>query len=74
MIISLMIILHLLVMNKKEVLIQLALLFYMKSNTNNNETIEAAEHIAAQHIKSYNLSQNDILKTRLNLSKFINSF
>ena len=69
-----MIILPLLVMNKKDVLIQLALLFYMKSNTNNKDTIEAAEHLAAQHIKSFNISQNDILKTRLNLSKFINSF
>ena len=69
-----MIILHLLVMNKKEVLIQLALLFYMKSNTNDKDTIEAAEHLAARHIKSFNISQNDILKTRLNLSKFINSF
>ena len=69
-----MIILQLLIMNKKEVLIQLALLFYMKNNSDTNETIEAAEYLAARHIKSYNISENDILKTRLNLSKFINSF
>jgi len=69
-----MIILHLLAMNKKEVLIQLALLFYMKNNSDTNETIEAAEYMAAKHIKSFNISQDDILKTRLNLSKFINSF
>ena len=69
-----MIILQLLVMNKKDILIQLALLFYMKNNSDTNETIEAAEHMAAQHIKTFNISQNDILKTRLNLSKFINSF
>ena len=74
MIISLMIILHLLVMNKKEILIQLALLLYMKNNSDTKETIEAAENMAAKHIKSFNISQNDILKTRLNLSKFINSF
>ena len=61
-------------MNKKEILIQLALLFYMKNNSDTKETIEAAENMAAKHIKSFNISQNDILKTRLNLSKFINSF
>ena len=69
-----MIILHLLVMNKKEVLIQLALLFYMKNNSDTNETIKAAESMALKHIKTFNISENDILKTRLNLSKFINSF
>ena len=69
-----MIILQLLAMNKKDVLIQLALLFYMKNNSDTNETIEAAEYMAAKHIKSFNISQDDILKTRLNLSKFINSF
>ena len=69
-----MIILQLLAMNKKEVLFQLALLFYMKNNSDTNETIEAAEYMAAKHIKSFNISQDDILKTRLNLSKFINSF
>jgi len=69
-----MIILHLLVMNKKDILIQLALLFYMKNNSDTNETIKAAENMALKHIKSFNISQSDILKTRLNLSKFINSF
>ena len=69
-----MIISLLLVMNKKDILIQLALLFYMKNNSDTNETIKAAENMAARHIKSFNLSENDILKTRLNLSKFINSF
>ncbi len=69
-----MIILHLLAMNKKDVLIQLALLFYMKNNSDTNETIEAAENMALKHIKTFNISENDILKTRLNLSKFINSF
>ena len=69
-----MIILHLLVMNKKDVLIQLALLFYMKNNSDTNETIKAAENMAARHIKSFNISENDILKTQLNLCKFINSF
>ena len=69
-----MIILQLLAMNKKDVLIQLALLFYMKNNSDTNETIEAAKNMAARHIKSFNISENDILKTRLNLSKFINSF
>ena len=61
-------------MNKKEVLIQLALLFYMKNNSDTNETIKAAESMALKHIKTFNISENDILKTRLNLSKFINSF
>jgi len=70
----LMIILQLLAMNKKEILIQLALLFYMKNNSETNETIKAAENMALKHIKSFNISENDILKTRLNLSKFINSF
>ena len=69
-----MIISLLLVMNKKDILIQLALLFYMKNNSDTNETIKAAENMAARHIKSFNISENDILKTRLNLSKFINSF
>ncbi len=69
-----MIILRLLAMNKKDVLIQLALLFYMKNNSDTKETIKAAENLATQHIKSFNISENDILKTRLNLSKFINSF
>ena len=51
--------------NKKNALIELALLFYMRNNTNKKNLIELADH---------DIKDKDILKVYKNLNKFIKSF
>ena len=60
--------------NKKNALIDLALLFYMRNNTNKKNLIELADNLTADIIKDHKITDNDFLKVVKNLNQFIESF
>jgi len=59
---------------KKSALINLALLFYMKNNTDKKDLLELAAHLIGEIMADHKLNDNDILKVYKNLEKFIRSF
>tara|TARA_R100001086_G_scaffold117394_1_gene60260 strand:- start:37 stop:243 length:207 start_codon:yes stop_codon:yes gene_type:complete len=59
---------------KKSALINLALLFYMRNNTNKKDLLNLAAHLIGEIMADHKLTDNDILKVYKNLNKFINSF
>ena len=59
---------------KKDALINLSLLFFMKNNTKDENLIELAAHLIGEIIADHKLNDNDILKVYKNLEKFIESF
>ena len=59
---------------KKDALINLSLLFFMKNNTKDNNLIELAAHLIGEIIAGHKLTDNDILKVYKNLNKFLDSF
>ena len=59
---------------KKDALINLSLLFYMKNNTNKKDLLVLADNLISDIITAHKLSDNDILKVYKNLNKFIKSF
>ena len=59
---------------KKDALINLSLLFFMKNNTKDKNLIELAAHLIGEIIAGHKLTDNDILKVYRNLNKFIDSF
>ena len=72
---SLMIILHLLAMNKKKTdLINLALLFHMRNNTNEKHYKKLANQLIESIMQKNQFNDDDILKVYKNLNNFINSF
>jgi hypothetical protein len=60
--------------NKKDALINLSLLFYMKNNTNDKNLKELADNLTGDIIKDHKITDNDFLKVVRNLNKFIESF
>jgi len=60
--------------NKKNALIDLALLFYMRNNTNKKNLIELADHLTGEIITDFKISDNEFLRVVRNLNKFIESF
>jgi len=72
---SLMIILLLLAMNNKKTdLINLALLFHMRNNTNENHYKKLANQLIESIMQKNKFNDDDILKVYKNLNNFINSF
>lgn len=59
---------------KKDALINLSLLFYMKNNTKDKNLIELAAHLIGEIMRDHQLTGNDILKVHTKLFKFIESF
>ena len=59
---------------KKDALINLALLFYMRNNTNKKDLLNLAAHLIGEIITDHKLSDNDILKAYKKLNQFIESF
>tara|TARA_R100001126_G_scaffold100634_1_gene79095 strand:+ start:764 stop:970 length:207 start_codon:yes stop_codon:yes gene_type:complete len=59
---------------KKDALINLSLLFYMKNNTKDKNLIELAAHLIGEIIADHDINDKDILKVYRNLNKFIKSF
>ena len=59
---------------KKDALINLSLLFYMKNNTNKKDLLVLADNLLSDIITAHKLSDNDILKVYKNLEKFKGSF
>ena len=59
---------------KKSALINLALLFYMRNNTDKKDLLNLAAHLIGEIIADHKLNDNDILKVYKNLEKFIKSF
>ena len=59
---------------KKDALINLSLLFYMKNNTKDKNLKELAAHLIGEIMQDHKLTDNDILKVYKNLEKFIRSF
>tara|TARA_Y100000361_G_scaffold93438_1_gene83389 strand:- start:376 stop:582 length:207 start_codon:yes stop_codon:yes gene_type:complete len=59
---------------KKDALINLSLLFYMKNNTSDEKLKELAAHLIGEIMRDHKLTGNDILKVYTNLFKFIESF
>jgi len=59
---------------KKDALINLSLLFFMKNNTKDENLKELAAHLIGEIMADHKLTDNDILKVYRNLNKFINSF
>tara|TARA_Y100000401_G_scaffold96783_1_gene83898 strand:- start:176 stop:382 length:207 start_codon:yes stop_codon:yes gene_type:complete len=59
---------------KKDALINLSLLFFMKNNTNDKNLIELAAHLIGEIITDHKLNDNDILKAYKKLNQFIESF
>ena len=59
---------------KKDALINLALLFFMKNNTKDKNLKELAAHLIGEIKAGHKLTDNDILKVYKNLNKFIDSF
>ena len=59
---------------KKDALINLSLLFYMKNNTNKKDLLVLADNLISDIITAHKLSDNDILKVYKNLEKFKGSF
>ena len=70
-----MIILHLLAMNNKKTdLINLALLFHMRNNTNEKHYQKLANQLIESIMQKNKFNDDDILKVFKNLNNFINSF
>ena len=59
---------------KKDALINLTLLFFMKNNTKDEKLIELAAHLIGEIIADHKVSDNDILKVYKKLNQFIESF
>ena len=59
---------------KKDALINLSLLFFMKNNTKDKKLIELAAHLIGEIIADHDINDKDILKVYRNLNKFIKSF
>ena len=59
---------------KKDALINLTLLFFMKNNTKDEKLIELAAHLIGEIIADHKLTDNDILKVYRKLNQFIKSF
>ena len=59
---------------KKDALINLSLLFYMKNNTNKKDLLVLADNLISDIITAHKLTDNDILKVYKNLEKFKLSF
>ena len=59
---------------KKDALINLSLLFYMKNNTSDEKLKELAAHLIGEIIADNDINDKDILKVYRNLNKFIKSF
>ena len=59
---------------KKDALINLSLLFYMKNNTNKKDLLVLADNLISDIITAHKLTDNDILKVYKNLEKFKSSF
>ena len=59
---------------KKDALINLSLLFYMKNNTNKKDLLVLADNLISDIITAHKLTDNDILKVYKNLEKFKGSF
>ena len=59
---------------KKDALINLALLFYMRNNTNKKDLLNLAAHLIGEIITGHKLTDNDILKAYKKLNQFIESF
>ena len=59
---------------KKDALINLSLLFFMRNNTKDKNLIELAAHLIGEIIADHKLTDNDILKVYRNLNKFKDSF
>ena len=59
---------------KKDALINLSLLLFMKNNTSDKNLIELAAHLIGEIMADHKLNDNDILKVYRNLNKFIDSF
>jgi len=59
---------------KKDALINLTLLFFMKNNTKDEKLIDLAAHLINEIIADHKLSDNDILKVYRKLNQFIESF
>ena len=59
---------------KKDALIDLSLLFYVKNNTKNKNLKELTAHLIGEIMKNNKLTDNDILKVYKNLEKFKGSF
>ena len=60
--------------NKKNALIDLALLFYMRNNTNKKNLIELADYLTGEIITDFKITDNEFLKVVKNLNQFIESF
>ena len=60
--------------SKKDALINLSLLFYMKNNTRDENLKELAAHLIGEIMADHKLTDSDILKVYRNLNKFIKSF
>ena len=59
---------------KKDALINLSLLFFMKNNTKDENLKELAAHLIGEIMADHKLTDSDILKVYKNLEKFIKSF
>ena len=59
---------------KKDALINLTLLFFMKNNTKDEKLIELDAHLIGEIIADHKLTDNDILKVYRKLNQFIKSF
>ena len=60
--------------SKKDALINLSLLFFMKNNTKDENLIELAAHLIGEIMQDHKLTDSDILRAYKNLNKFIESF
>ena len=60
--------------NKKNALSDLALLFYMRNNTNKKNLIELADYLTGEIITDFKITDNEFLKVVKNLNQFIESF
>ena len=59
---------------KKDALINLSLLLFMKNNTSDKNSLELAAHLIGEIIAGHKLTDNDILKAYKKLNQFIDSF
>ena len=59
---------------KKDALINLSLLLFMKNNTSDKNLLELAAHLIGEIIAGHKLTDNDILKAYKKLNQFIESF
>ena len=60
--------------SKKNALINLSLLFFMKNNTKDKNLKELAAHLIGEIMQDHKITDSDILKVYKNLDKFIKSF